>query len=602
MQKLYPLVKVDSTILTTVKMISVRIEVFTKYNLVYKYQKILTINKSDVIITERKYKSLSFKEVYCMKKDKDRMDRLYSFFNAIRGTNKPSEYESTLAVLKKVIDIQEQSISELSDDDLYHIMRQVSADFGVINPFPDINRFLDVYRTLRGFESITWVDIMEYGDRRAKLRVPEALADKMEKNFIDGFQEVLIPEAEKFSRCLERLVNAHSDAHFTLTSMDPFYYKVLTEMFSGEEMVDVKQTSIYEYEFSAEKFDLILAVPVFGVRDKAEENRNFICREYDLIAVENLALHLRSEGILSIILPARITFGGGNVRELRHFIQSMYCLKEIADLPAGIFENTGVKTYLLTITTGRTDEVVIKRYVADTENPRRDGLNKLIVQDDTFVLEDELYDMDDWNIDRIFESQDEDWIKFQESNVKKQELGTVASIFRGKAVTKKDAHGNIGVVNISNIGDYEIDYSSLDHLEEEERKVTNYLLRDGDLLIPARGTAIRIAIFKEQSYPCIASSNVIVIRSTDESLSATFLKLFFDSPLGRKMLVTRQQGTAVMNISYRELNHIEIPLPSIEEQKSIAEEYEKELEAYKKAIQAAENRWSSTLARLQGRI
>lgn len=95
------LVKVDSTILTTVKMISVRIEVFTKYNLVYKYQKILTINKSDVIITERKYKSLSFKEVYCMKKDKDRMDRLYSFFNAIRGTNKPSEYESTLAVLKK---------------------------------------------------------------------------------------------------------------------------------------------------------------------------------------------------------------------------------------------------------------------------------------------------------------------------------------------------------------------------------------------------------------------------------------------------------------------------------------------------------------------
>lgn len=57
-----------------------------------------------------------------------------------------------------------------------------------------------------------------------------------------------------------------------------------------------------------------------------------------------------------------------------------------------------------------------------------------------------------------------------------------------------------------------------------------------------------------------------------------------------------------MNISYKELNNIEIPLPSIEEQKSIAEEYEKELEVYKKAIRAAENRWSSTLARLQGRI
>ena len=111
-----------------------------------------------------------------------------------------------------------------------------------------------------------------------------------------------------------------------------------------------------------------------------------------------------------------------------------------------------------------------------------------------------------------------------------------------------------------------------------------------------------MAIFEEQPYPCIASSNVIVIRAVDESLSTTYLKLFFDSPLGRKMLVTRQQGTTVMNISYKELNNLEIPLPSIEEQKQIAEKYVEELEIYKKSIEAAENRWHSVLAELQGRI
>ena len=68
------------------------------------------------------------------------------------------------------------------------------------------------------------------------------------------------------------------------------------------------------------------------------------------------------------------------------------------------------------------------------------------------------------------------------------------------------------------------------------------------------------------------------------------------------MIVTRQQGTAVMNISYKELNNIEIPLPSIEEQRLIGEEYTRELEVYKKAIQEAENRWTSTLSRLQARI
>lgn len=537
-----------------------------------------------------------------------RVDKLYAYFNAIRGNNTVSEYQEILAVLKKTMDLQAAAVDEnfnpceLSDDELYEIMQSVAGNFGIDNPFPDKERFLNIYKTLNSFEDVSWEDIMEYGDRRSKFRVPEALIDVMEENFIEGFQEVLIPEAEKFSPCLERIVEAHGDSHFTLTTIDNFYYKILSEMFIDNDMVDVKQTSIYEYEFTAEKYDLILAVPIFGVRDVADESSTFICREYDMIAAENLALHLRSDGILAIVLPAKITFGGGRIKELREFLQSMYCIKEIAALPAGIFENTGVKTYLLTITTGRTDEVVIKRYVTETGNPRKNGASKLLVQDDTFVLEDELTDMGDWNVDRIFESQDEDWIKFQESNVKKQELGTVASIFRGKAISRKEPTGNIGVVNISNIGDYEIDYSNLDHIEEEARKVNNYLLKTGDLLIPARGTAIRVAIFEEQPYPCIASSNVIVIRAVDESLSTTYLKLFFDSPLGRKMLVTRQQGTTVMNISYKELNNLEIPLPSMEEQKQIAEKYVEELEIYKKSIEAAENRWHSVLAELQGRI
>lgn len=35
-------------------------------------------------------------------------------------------------------------------------MRQVAIDFGVINQFPDEKKFFDVYRILRGFETVTW--------------------------------------------------------------------------------------------------------------------------------------------------------------------------------------------------------------------------------------------------------------------------------------------------------------------------------------------------------------------------------------------------------------------------------------------------------------
>lgn len=126
-----------------------------------------------------------------MKKNKDRIDRIYSFFNAIRGNNIPSEHESTLAMLKKVIDIHEQSGDEFTENDLYHIMRQVADDFGVNKPFPAEKKFLDVYRTLRGFESVTWTDIIEYGNRKSKFRVPEPLIDEMEKTLLMFFKKFL---------------------------------------------------------------------------------------------------------------------------------------------------------------------------------------------------------------------------------------------------------------------------------------------------------------------------------------------------------------------------------------------------------------------------
>ena len=78
--------------------------------------------------------------------------------------------------------------------------------------------------------------------------------------------------------------------------------------------------------------------------------------------------------------------------------------------------------------------------------------------------------------------------------------------------------------------------------------------------------------------------------------------MFLDSPLGGKLLAATQQGTSVMNISYKDLMNVEIPLPSIEDQMQIAEEYEKELRLYQETINAAEDRWKSVLNRLQNNL
>ena len=331
------------------------------------------------------------------------------------------------------------------------------------------------------------------------------------------------------------------------------------------------------------------------------EDTTFLCREYEMVALENLAYHLNDGGELEIILPGRITFASGKVKDLRMFIEQNYSIKELAELPAGIFESTGIKTYFLDLVNTRPEDndVIIRRYTTGNRKVQKAGTAELVADDDTFVMQDELYEQGDWNIDRIFAQQDEDWQKYQNSGTRKDLLGNVAQVFRGKSVTTKDPNGSIGVVTISSIGDYELDYNALDHLEKEDRKIANYLLQEGDVVIPARGTAIRTAVFHKQAYPCIAHSNVIVIRPDPQKLDGVYLKIFLDSPMGNKLISGVQQGMTVMNISYKDLATLEIPVPPIEEQQKIARTYEDELAIYMKTKAEAEQRWKEALGKLQ---
>ena len=304
-------------------------------------------------------------------------------------------------------------------------------------------------------------------------------------------------------------------------------------------------------------------------------------------------------GELTIVLPGRITFSGGRINDLRRFVTQMYKLEMLAELPDGIFRNTGIKTYLITVAAGRTEDVVIRRYEAVDRKTKRGTVEKMDITEDTFAMLEEIEEIGDWSIDKLLTQQDEEYRKYQTSDIRKIQLGEVAEIFRGKSVSKKNTNGDIGVVNISNIGQFEVDYSSLDKLDEEERKVQNYILQEGDVLIPARGTAIRSAVFEHQSYPCIASSNVIIIRPDQRKLNSIYLKIFIDSPIGNSLISSLQQGMTVMNISYKDLKVLEIPFPPLAEQERIAKEYKESYTEYVKSISEAEKRWNDTLGKLQ---
>ncbi len=524
-------------------------------------------------------------------------DRMWAYYSRLRGVMSVDQMISGAILVAETK--AENKGKELNKEEAYEAMLIVAGKMREINPFKDADDFYQAY--LQVDENPDWEKLLYQSianERYGSFLTPTPLMGVM-ANQIEGGTTVLIAEGEKFVPNLRSTVDEHLDCNFTITTQNTMYAKVINRIFEGYDNVEVVETSIYQYGFLNEQFDRILSVPAIGGRDLAEDAKNFMCSDMDLVAFENLLLHLSPAGELTIVLPARVTFSGGRVGELRRFVTQMYKLEMIAELPDGVFQNTGIKTFLITVAAGRTEDVVIRKYEAVDRKTKRGPVEKMEITEDTFAMLEELEEIGDWSIDKLLTQQDEEYMKYQASDTRKIPLGEVAEIFRGKAVSKKDTNGDIGVVNISNIGQFEVDYSNLDKLDEEERKVQNYILQDGDVLIPARGTAIRSAVFEKQNYPCIASSNVIIIRPDQRKLNSTYLKIFIDSPIGNSLISSLQQGMTVMNISYKDLKVLEVPFPTLEEQERIAKEYKESYETYVKTISEAEKQWQDTLSKLQ---
>ena len=126
------------------------------------------------------------------------------------------------------------------------------------------------------------------------------------------------------------------------------------------------------------------------------------------------------------------------------------------------------------------------------------------------------------------------------------------------------------MLNISNIENGQIDYSNMDTINEEERKVKRYELTTGDVVLSCRGTAIKSAVFKNQDKTIIASANLIVIRPK-EKVKSEFIRIFFESPVGLAIIKSFQRGTTIMNINHSDIMEMEIPLLPIKSKKIVAQ-------------------------------
>lgn len=481
--------------------------------------------------------------------------------------------------------IEQEDTHILSDQQkVFQLMKQTTED--ELGFFPaDRADFIDIFKALKDIDLIDFTLEIYKNDRMGMIIAPAYLCQYISGR-INKLQpkNILITEAEKHLTGLREMVSLIPKVDITFTTQYQLMYILLQLAFGDNEHICIRFESIYRECLLDKRFDYIYSLPVFGHRPD-ELSKEFLTRDSDGIALENMLDHLSEKGNMDVILPAKITFAGMGFEKLRLHVTENFNVGNIYILPEGTFRpTTSVKTYLLSISTEPTAKIEIGTF----------ELNKKVIEikDKKTLSTKEFLAHDDWRIELLLAEDDENIQRFKSSNLPKVKLKDIAEVFRGKSILKKDTSlGNIAVLNISNIENGELNYRDMGTIDEEERKIKRYELTDGDVVLSCRGTAIKSAVFAAQEKTVIASANLIVIRP-QKKVKGEIIKIFFESPIGLAIIKSFQRGTTIMNINYADIMEMEIPLLPLEKQEQMVAQYNQERQLYKKMIQKAEVRWS----------
>lgn len=180
-----------------------------------------------------------------------------------------------------------------------------------------------------------------------------------------------------------------------------------------------------------------------------------------------------------------------------------------------------------------------------------------------------------------------------------EELGKISwDIFRGYQITSAEINKmlveneeemNYKILEISNINDEGEICSELKMINSGERNLDRYLLRDGDIVISARGDKIKKCLMHiGYDERIIANGSINVIRVDQNRLNPLYLKTFLDSEKGNISLNNIKSGVTIPSINVGELQKMIVPCPSMEEQRKIVDKIEVKLEIIKSTAKRLE--------------
>ena len=142
----------------------------------------------------------------------------------------------------------------------------------------------------------------------------------------------------------------------------------------------------------------------------------------------------------------------------------------------------------------------------------------------------------------------------------------------------------------TSLGEFEVEAMEPVFVDMENAGVQRCVLQEGDVVLLARGSAIRAGYVSADiaARNIIASANFILIRPDREKVLGEVIAAYINSLQGRHALLKLSVGTAVQQVPASGLRRFNMPVPVIENQQIIAEIHKASISAYRQTVALAD--------------
>lgn len=426
--------------------------------------------------------------------------------------------------------------------------------------------------------------------------ISEILAIKSNQSvYINSFPSLpmVVVASQKSNAVCYETTNKTDFRVSALSLMSPHRFKVSFTNF-------LENPGYLDSDSHLQQFDCGAALPPLGVKIHRDDYKDF--ERFNRIALRSnkaevlSTLHLIGQCSGKVVVSVtESTLFGTVEKDFRQYLVDNGMLEAVISLPVGIWPGTSVKTSLLIIEPKGGCNAVRFLDLNETEYVRKTDKRLLELTDQDKVLS-YLYSTEDLDCAISLSQQEiEENDYFLDCSryvldpkqkkvlalLNKSEtvaLGDIADLVRGLPFKTKDGDYSILEVttgDLNDIGDVSKPTKEVKVSKEDFDKSKSGILQPNDIVLVIQGSAGKLGIIPEvipsTDDECwMVSKPAIAIRANPEKVNPKYLYAYLSSDVGQTQLLGITQGSAIANISLKELRDLPIILPPLEEQQQAA--------------------------------